>query len=50
MQRVSNFVSFEPDKVDVYLDGVQLHLEPEQSVIAHGVDRGLDAVEIGART
>ena len=50
VQRVSNFVSFEPDKVDVYLDGVQLHLEPGQSVIAHGVDRGLDADEIRTRT
>jgi len=45
VERVRDFVSFEPDKVDVYLDGVQLHLEPGQSVIAHGVDRGLDADE-----
>jgi uncharacterized protein (DUF427 family) len=49
VERVRNFVSFEPDRVDVYLDGGQLHLEPGQTVIAHGVDRGLDADEILTR-
>ena len=44
--RVRNLVSFEPDKIDVYIDGEQLHLEPGQAVIAHGVDRGLDPDEI----
>jgi uncharacterized protein (DUF427 family) len=44
--RVSDFVSFEPDKIDVYLDGKQLALEPGQTVIAHGLDRGLDTDEI----
>jgi uncharacterized protein (DUF427 family) len=44
--RVSNLVSFEPDKVDVYLDDKQLHLEPGQTVVSHGVDRGLDPDEI----
>ncbi len=44
--RVSNLVSFEPDKIDVYLDGKQLHLEPGQTVISHGIDRGLDPDEI----
>lgn len=48
--RVRNFVSFEPDKIDVFLDGEQLHLEPGQTVIAHGVDRGLDPDEILAHT
>lgn len=43
---VRNLVSFEPDKVDVYLDGTQLHLEPGQTVVSHGVDRGLDPDEI----
>src|SRR5580693_9338701 len=33
--RVSNLVSFEPDKIDVFLDGEQLHLEPGQTVISH---------------
>ncbi len=44
--RVRHLVSFEPDKIDVYLDGKQLHLEPGQTVISHGIDRGLDADEI----
>lgn len=44
--RISNLVSFEPDKIDVYLDGTQLHLEPGQTVVSHGVDRGLDPDEI----
>ncbi|TDV57339.1 DUF427 domain-containing protein [Actinophytocola oryzae] len=43
--RVSGFVSFEPDVVDVYLDGVKLALEPGQTVTPHGIDRGLDAGE-----
>jgi uncharacterized protein (DUF427 family) len=46
VSRVSNLVSFEPDKIDVYLDGHQLRLEPGQTVVAHGVDRGLDPEEI----
>jgi uncharacterized protein (DUF427 family) len=44
--RVSNMVSFEPDKIDVYLDDTQLHLEPGQTVVSHGIDRGLDPDEI----
>lgn len=44
--RVSNLVSFEPDKINVYLDGKQLHLEPGQTVVSHGIDRGLDPGEI----
>jgi hypothetical protein len=43
-------VSFEPDKIDVYLDGKQLHLEPGQTVIPHGVDRGLDTDEVLRKT
>lgn len=45
-ERVRNLVSFEPDEIDVHLDGEQLHLEPGQTVVAHGLDRGLDADEI----
>lgn len=45
-ERVRNLVSFEPDKVDVYLDDQRLHLEAGQTVIAHGLDRGLDADEV----
>jgi uncharacterized protein (DUF427 family) len=48
--RVRNMVSFEPDKIDVYLDDKQLHLEPGQTVVSHGIDRGLDPDEILHRT
>nr|WP_231970901.1 DUF427 domain-containing protein [Mycobacterium sp. E3198] len=44
--RVTDLVSFEPDKIDVYLDGNRLQLEPGQTVLAHGVDRGLDTDEV----
>ena len=43
--RISNLVSFEPDIVSVHLDGIQLHLEPGQTVIPHGPDRNLTAAE-----
>jgi uncharacterized protein (DUF427 family) len=46
VSRVRNLVSFEPDKIEVYLDGKRLHLEPGQTVIPHGVDRGLDVDEV----
>jgi uncharacterized protein (DUF427 family) len=46
VHRVADMVSFEPDKIDVYLDGERLLLEPGQSVVAHGVDRDLDVEEI----
>jgi uncharacterized protein (DUF427 family) len=44
--RITDLVSFEPDKVDVFIDGKQLHLEPGQTVLAHGIDRGLDPDEL----
>ncbi|MFG3206462.1 DUF427 domain-containing protein [Streptomyces sp. NPDC048192] len=44
--RINNLVSFEADKVEVYLDGERLHPEPGQNVISHGVDRGLDVDEV----
>lgn len=44
--RISGLVSFEPDKIEVWLDGERQHLEPGQIVVAHGVDRGLDADEV----
>ena len=43
---ISDFVSFEPDKIEVYLDGQRLALEPGQSVVPHGIDRGFDVDEI----
>jgi uncharacterized protein (DUF427 family) len=47
--RVAGYVSFEPDLVDVTLDGRPLRLEPGQVVIPPGVDRGLGADEIRSR-
>ncbi|GAA1170629.1 DUF427 domain-containing protein [Pseudonocardia alaniniphila] len=44
--RISGMVSFEPDKVEVHLDGSRLRLEPGQSVVAHGVDRDLTTDEV----
>ena len=45
--RVSDLVSFEPDRlIEVWLDDQRLHLEPGQSVVAHGIDRGLDPDEL----
>jgi uncharacterized protein (DUF427 family) len=41
VRRISGLVSFEPDAVEVHLDGVRLRLEPGQGVIPHGVDRDL---------
>jgi uncharacterized protein (DUF427 family) len=44
--RIADFVSFEPDRVTVYLDGKQLHVEPGQNVIPHGPDRELTVHEV----
>ena len=47
--RISNLVSFEPDEVTVLLDDKRLALEPGQTVVPHGIDRGLDPDEILGR-
>ena len=47
--RISNLVSFEPDEVTVLLDDKRLALEPGQTVLPHGLDRGLDPDELLAR-
>jgi uncharacterized protein (DUF427 family) len=44
--RIGGFISFEPDKVTVTIDGQQLRLEPGQHVVAHGPDRGLTPDEV----
>jgi len=44
--RISNLISFEPDIISVHLDGIQLHLEPGQTVVPHGPDRNLDLAEV----
>jgi uncharacterized protein (DUF427 family) len=45
-QRVCGLVSFEPDKVEVHLDGVRQRLAPGQNVVPHGVDRDLTLDEM----
>ncbi|MGH3257486.1 MAG: DUF427 domain-containing protein [Streptosporangiaceae bacterium] len=47
--RVSGLVSFEPDQVEVSLDGARLRLEPGQSVVPHGPDRDLTTDEVHPR-
>jgi uncharacterized protein (DUF427 family) len=42
---VAGFISFEPDEVEVSLDGRRLRLEPGQSVVPHGIDRELSLDE-----
>jgi uncharacterized protein (DUF427 family) len=49
VRRVCGLISFEPDKVEVDLDGTRLRLEPGQSVIPHGIDRELNPDEIVSR-
>jgi uncharacterized protein (DUF427 family) len=46
--RVAGFVSFEPDRLEVSLDGKRLRLEPGQSVVPHGIDRNLSLDEAPA--
>ena len=48
VDRISDYISFEPDKVIVDLDGRRLALEPGQTVVAHGVDRDLSVSEVKA--
>ncbi|MFC9093877.1 DUF427 domain-containing protein [Streptomyces sp. NPDC057072] len=47
--RIGDMVSFEPDKIEVRLDGRHLAPEPGQKVVPHGIDRGLDIDEVGSR-
>ncbi|HEX5407030.1 MAG TPA: DUF427 domain-containing protein [Pseudonocardiaceae bacterium] len=46
VDRVAGMVSFEPDMIDVLLDGRKLTLEPGQTVVPHGIDRGLAPDEV----
>jgi uncharacterized protein (DUF427 family) len=41
VRRISGMISFEPEMIDVHVDGTQLRLEPGQGVIPHGIDRNL---------
>jgi uncharacterized protein (DUF427 family) len=50
MERIGDLVSFEPDRVEVTLDGERLELEPGQTVVSHGADRNLSIDEAGGLT
>jgi uncharacterized protein (DUF427 family) len=45
-RRIAGLISFEPDRVEVYLDGARLRLEPGQTVIPHGPDHDLTTDEV----
>jgi uncharacterized protein (DUF427 family) len=49
VERISDYISFEPDKVTVIIDDVVQELAPGQHVIPHGPDRGLDIDEVLAQ-
>jgi len=49
VKRITDMVSFEPDKVQIELDGVPLGPERGQNVISHGVDRNLTPEEVTSR-
>ena len=48
MAAIGEHVSFEPDRVEVTLDGERLEAEPGQTVVSHGIDRDLGIGEGGA--
>ena len=50
MAAIGDLVSFEPDRVEVTLDGERLEPEPGQTVVSHGIDRNLSIGEAGALT
>ena len=49
VSRIRGLVSFEADKIEIYLDDKRLEQAPGQTVIAHGLDRDLDPDELRAR-
>jgi uncharacterized protein (DUF427 family) len=48
MAAIGEMVSFEPDRVEVTLDGERLEAEPGHTVVSHGIDRDLGIGEAGA--
>jgi uncharacterized protein (DUF427 family) len=47
VERITDLVSFYPEKVTITIDGEKLEAEPGQTVLAHGPDRNLSVDEIG---
>jgi uncharacterized protein (DUF427 family) len=48
--RIRGYISFEPEIVDVFIDGVKQSTLPGQTVISHGADRALDVSEFVGRS
>ena len=48
MARISDLVSYYPEKLTITIDGDKLGPVPGQTVISHGADRNLSVDEIGA--
>jgi uncharacterized protein (DUF427 family) len=47
MARIADLVSFEPDQVEITIDGEKLEPVPGQTVLPHGPDRNLSVDEVG---
>lgn len=49
VERISDYISFEPEKVDVFIDGKQLRHQATQPPPLYGSDRRLDLEELADR-
>jgi len=47
VERITDFVSFYPEKLAITIDGQKLEAAPGQTVLPHGPDRNLSVDEIG---
>jgi hypothetical protein len=47
MDRITELVSFYPEKLTITIDGEKLEPVPGQSVVPHGPDRNLAVDEVG---
>lgn len=47
VERITDLVSFYPEKLTILIDGEKLEAAPGQNVLAHGPDRNLSVDEIG---
>ncbi|MGN6866792.1 MAG: hypothetical protein ACTHMY_00150 [Solirubrobacteraceae bacterium] len=50
MTAIGDLVSFEPDRVEITLNGERLEAAPGQTVVSPGLDRDLTIGEAGALT
>jgi len=49
VSRIDGYLSFEPDKLEVTINGQRLEPQPGQHVVAHGPDRNLTTDEVAAQ-